>query len=103
MPDLPPGEERLRALLRHVSDTVTVFDANGDISWLSGGGTPTLGRTDEEWAGENSWNHLHPDDRLAMAGKLAVAVGGWNPRARPASQAPAPTPAPTGAAEGSRA
>jgi hypothetical protein len=39
----------------------------------------------------------------AMAGKLAVAVGGWNPRARPASQAPAPTPAPTGAAEGSRA
>src|SRR4051812_778777 len=74
MPDLPPGEERLRALLRHVSDTVTVFDAEGEISWLSGGGGPTLGRTDEEGGGENTWSHLHPDDRLMMAGKLAELV-----------------------------
>jgi diguanylate cyclase (GGDEF)-like protein/PAS domain S-box-containing protein len=74
MPDLPPGEERLRALLRHVSDTVTVFDADGTIAWLSGGGNPTLGRSDEEWAGESTWNHLHPDDRLMMAAKLAELV-----------------------------
>jgi diguanylate cyclase (GGDEF)-like protein/PAS domain S-box-containing protein len=74
MSDLPPGEERLRALLGHVSDTVTVFDADGTISWLSGGGRPTLGRSDEEWTGESTWNHLHPDDRLLMAGKLAELI-----------------------------
>jgi diguanylate cyclase (GGDEF)-like protein/PAS domain S-box-containing protein len=71
MPELPPGEERLRALLRHVSDTVTVFDGDGTIVWLSGTGKPTLGRADEEYAGDNTFNHLHPDDRLMMAGLLA--------------------------------
>jgi diguanylate cyclase (GGDEF)-like protein/PAS domain S-box-containing protein len=70
MPEQPPGEERLRALLRHVSDTVTVFDGEGNIIWLSGGGKPTLGRTDEEYVGDNTFNHLHPDDRLLMAGLL---------------------------------
>ncbi|MCU1483268.1 MAG: hypothetical protein JWN67_14 [Actinomycetia bacterium] len=74
MPDQPPGEERLRALLRHVSDTVTVFDGDGTIIWLSGTGRPTLGRDDSEFAGDNTFNHLHPDDRLMMAGLLAELI-----------------------------
>ena len=70
------GEERLRALLRHVSDTVTVFDATGTVVWLSGGGTPTLGRDDDEWAGQDGFAQLHPEDRIIMAGKLAELLSG---------------------------
>jgi diguanylate cyclase (GGDEF)-like protein/PAS domain S-box-containing protein len=72
---VPPfGEERLRALLRHVSDTVTVFDADGTVTWLSGDGQPTLGRADEDWPGEDGLAQIHPDDRLMMAGMLAELV-----------------------------
>jgi diguanylate cyclase (GGDEF)-like protein len=59
------GEERLRALLRHVSDTVTVFDSGGAVVWTGGAVS----------SGEDGLAHIHPEDRLELAGKLAELVG----------------------------
>ena len=69
------GEERLRALMRNVSDTIAVFDANGTVVWLGGNPGGTLGRADDDWLGENGFAHIHPDDREMMAAKLAELVG----------------------------
>jgi PAS domain S-box-containing protein len=63
-------EERLRALLRHVSDTISIFDTNGTVIWLGGNPGGTLGRADDDWLGENGFAHIHPDDREMLATKL---------------------------------
>ena len=51
MPELAPGEARLRALLKNVADTITVFDAEGTVLWTGGNPGGTLGRDDDDWVG----------------------------------------------------
>ena len=56
------GEERLRALLRNVSDTITVIDADSRIIWNSGNPGGTLGMPDDHWPGQFGLELVHPDD-----------------------------------------
>ena len=56
------GEERLRALLRNVSDTITVIDAESRIIWNSGNPGGTLGMPDDHWPGQFGLDLVHPDD-----------------------------------------
>jgi diguanylate cyclase (GGDEF)-like protein/PAS domain S-box-containing protein len=56
------GEERLRALLRNVSDTITVLDVGGNIIWHSGNPGGTLGMPDSHWVGQSGLDLVHPDD-----------------------------------------
>jgi diguanylate cyclase (GGDEF)-like protein/PAS domain S-box-containing protein len=65
------GEERLRALLRNVSDTITVIDAEGTVIWQSGNPGGTLGMPDEFWEGRVGFDFVHPDDVEQMGIWLA--------------------------------
>ena len=65
------GEEQLRALLRNVSDTITVIDAEGTVVWQSGNPGGTLGMPDEFWNGRVGFDFLHPDDVEQMGLWLA--------------------------------
>jgi diguanylate cyclase (GGDEF)-like protein/PAS domain S-box-containing protein len=56
------GEEQLRALLRNVSDTITVLDTDGTVLWQSGNPGGTLGMPDEYWRGRSGFEFIHPDD-----------------------------------------
>jgi diguanylate cyclase (GGDEF)-like protein/PAS domain S-box-containing protein len=67
-------EEHLRALLRNVSDTVTVFDIEGNVTFVGGNPGGTLGRDDDEYLGRSAFSYIHPDDRLAIAAQLAEMV-----------------------------
>ena len=71
MPAPPPDAARLRALLRNVADTITIFDAEGTVVWTGGNPGGTLGRNDDDWPGEDGLAQIHPEDRLHMAAKLA--------------------------------
>jgi diguanylate cyclase (GGDEF)-like protein/PAS domain S-box-containing protein len=63
--------ERLQALLRHVSETVTLLDPNGVILWASGNPNGTLGMPDPYWLGRSGWEVVHPDDIGTMMAQLA--------------------------------
>jgi diguanylate cyclase (GGDEF)-like protein/PAS domain S-box-containing protein len=63
--------ERLQALLRHVSETVTLLDPNGVILWASGNPNGTLGMPDPYWLGRSGWEVVHPDDVGTMMAQLA--------------------------------
>jgi diguanylate cyclase (GGDEF)-like protein/PAS domain S-box-containing protein len=63
--------ERLQALLRHVSETVTLLDPNGVILWASGNPHGTLGMPDPYWLGRSGWEVVHPDDIGTMMAQLA--------------------------------
>jgi diguanylate cyclase (GGDEF)-like protein/PAS domain S-box-containing protein len=65
------GEERLRALLKNISDTVTVIDGNGVVIWQSGNPGGTLGMPDDFWSGRTGFDFIHPDDVPQMEGWLA--------------------------------
>jgi diguanylate cyclase (GGDEF)-like protein/PAS domain S-box-containing protein len=58
----PDGEERLRALLRNVSDTINVIDLDGRIIWHGGNPGGTLGQPDDHWQGQSGLDLVHPDD-----------------------------------------
>jgi diguanylate cyclase (GGDEF)-like protein/PAS domain S-box-containing protein len=65
------NEATLRALLRNVSDTIVVIDADGNVLWESGNPGGTLGRPPEYWRGRNGFEFIHPDDVEQMAVWLA--------------------------------
>jgi diguanylate cyclase (GGDEF)-like protein/PAS domain S-box-containing protein len=65
------GEGRLRALLKNVSDTITVIDANGRVLWQSGNPGGTLGMPDDFWLGRSGFDFIHPDDVEQMGEWLA--------------------------------
>jgi diguanylate cyclase (GGDEF)-like protein/PAS domain S-box-containing protein len=67
-------EEQLRALLRNVSDTITVLGADGSVVWQSGYPGGTLGMPDEFWEGRIGFDFFHPDDVADMQGWLAELV-----------------------------
>ncbi|HYD09842.1 MAG TPA: PAS domain S-box protein, partial [Acidimicrobiales bacterium] len=67
------GEERLRALLRNVSDTINVLDADGRIIWHSGNPGGTLGMPDEHWVGQSGLDLVHPDD-LPLVAELSAEI-----------------------------
>jgi diguanylate cyclase (GGDEF)-like protein/PAS domain S-box-containing protein len=71
---MPLEEELLRALLRHVSDTVTVFDIEGNVTFVGGNPGGTLGRDDDEYLGRSALSYIHPDDRLVIAAQLAELI-----------------------------
>lgn len=69
------GEDRLRALLKNISDTVTVIDAGGIVIWQSGNPGGTLGMPDEFWQGQVGFDFIHPDDVPQMEIWLGELLG----------------------------
>jgi PAS domain S-box-containing protein len=56
------SEERLRALVQHASDVVTILDADGTITYESPAVERVLGYRPEELVGTNAFDRVHPDD-----------------------------------------
>jgi PAS domain S-box-containing protein len=65
------SEERLRAVLEHSADTVTVLDASGRQTFISGGAITQNGYAPDELLGKPPLDQVHPDDRPAAAAALA--------------------------------
>ncbi|MBV8159869.1 MAG: PAS domain-containing protein, partial [Acidimicrobiia bacterium] len=56
------SEQRLQALLEHVSDVITVLGADGRVVYSSPAGTRMLGYPPGFWVGQNVFELVHPDD-----------------------------------------
>ncbi|GIU84769.1 MAG: bifunctional diguanylate cyclase/phosphodiesterase [Acidimicrobiales bacterium] len=60
---LAASEKRLRTIVEHIADTVTVVDATGAVLFSTGQYTDVLGYPPEWWASHNAFEVVHPDDR----------------------------------------
>jgi len=60
---LRESERKFRALIEHASDTITILDAEGGITYESPSLTRVLGYAPEDLVGENVFSYVHPDDR----------------------------------------
>jgi|GEM_PF-1859558 PAS domain S-box-containing protein len=60
---LAQSEEKLRHLVEHISDVVTVLTADGNIRYESPSLETVLGYKPEELIGKNIFTLVHPDDR----------------------------------------
>ena len=74
----PWSEHWIRSILTHISDTVSIADADGKLTYTSGLGAHLLGYTDGFWVDRHPMELVHPDD-------LPRALDAWarcraNPR-----------------------
>ncbi|HEX6084197.1 MAG TPA: EAL domain-containing protein [Thermoanaerobaculia bacterium] len=76
---LRDSERRFRALIEHSSDILTVLDAGGRIVYESPSVERLLGHTAGELMGNALEEHVHPDDRHALATALAQSAGASTP------------------------
>ncbi|WKW11731.1 PAS domain S-box protein [Pseudogemmatithrix spongiicola] len=60
--ELRRRDERHRALLEHLSDSVLVLDADARVTYASPAAAPMLGWTPDELAGQDMFTLLHPED-----------------------------------------
>jgi diguanylate cyclase (GGDEF)-like protein/PAS domain S-box-containing protein len=60
--DLIASEHRFRALVQNISDTVSIVDAEGRITFTSGQTEPVLGHPASWWSGRSIFDICHPDD-----------------------------------------
>lgn len=67
---LRASEERLKTLLEHAGDGISVMDAKGNISYRSPANARILGYTDEQILGYSMIDYVHPDDRATALGAL---------------------------------
>ena len=56
------SEERLRVLIRHTSDVVSIVDPDGTIRWQSPSTERVLGYSPEALAGTSVYDLVHPED-----------------------------------------
>lgn len=59
---LRESEERFRSLVQHATDIITVFDAEGVISYESPSVERVLGYRPGEMVGKNAFAFVHPED-----------------------------------------
>ena len=58
------------SLLSNISDTVSITDADGNVTYTSGAGSNLLGYPEDHWEDTHFHDLVHPDD-------LATAVQAW--------------------------
>ncbi|MEW6441013.1 MAG: PAS domain S-box protein [bacterium] len=56
------SEERFRALVQNLSDTMVIMEPDGTRRYVSPAAERVLGYTPEEMTGQNAFDTLHPDD-----------------------------------------
>ena len=76
---LRDSERRFRALIEHSSDILTVLDAGGRILYESPSVERLLGHTAGALKGAALEEHVHPEDRHALAAALAQSAGASTP------------------------
>src|SRR5918992_3231276 len=57
------SEERLRTLLQHTSDIITLLEADGTVRYISPAVERVTGYRPEEQIGTSAFGFVHPDDR----------------------------------------
>ncbi len=67
---------RPETLLRHLLETVTVFDAEGRVLYSTGDEGGALGYDPGSLAGRSAWDHVHPADLGRAAEQFARCVAG---------------------------
>jgi PAS domain S-box-containing protein len=82
---LQDGEERFRSLLQHVSDIVTVLEADGTIRYESPSIERVMGYRPNELIGENVLDYVHPEDVTRVS--CAVTEALRNPGMRSVAEA----------------
>lgn len=60
------SDDRMRKMIEHVDDTISLMDANGALLDTSGRYRATLGYPKEFWATRTIFDVLHPDDALEV-------------------------------------
>ncbi|SMB97678.1 PAS domain-containing sensor histidine kinase [Deinococcus hopiensis] len=70
------SERRFRALVQNSSDTTTVVNRGGYITYMSPSMTPLLGYTADEMLGQNVLKYMHPDDHDQIKVTFAQALHG---------------------------
>jgi len=68
---LRASEERFRALVENSSDALLLLDAEGRITYTTLSSQRHLGWKPDQIVGRSVFDFLHPDDREAIAGRLA--------------------------------
>jgi diguanylate cyclase (GGDEF)-like protein/PAS domain S-box-containing protein len=76
---LRDSERRFRALIEYSSDILTVLDAGGRILYESPSVERLLGHTAGELMGVALEEHVHPEDRHALATALTQSAGASTP------------------------
>ncbi len=71
---LQASEKRYRALVEHSWDLLTLLAADGTLLYVSPASQKHTGYTQEEIAGHNGLDFIHPDDRPAIARLLGEIV-----------------------------
>lgn len=66
-PAVHESEQRLRAILQNLSDTITLLDAEGRFVSTSGLVRDAMGYSGSFWATNDSWELVHPDDLPEVA------------------------------------
>ena len=71
---LEANERKWRHMLRSISDTVTVLDAEGQVRETSGEFVDVLGYEPDDWAGVTAFDLIHPDDQERAAEAFAEVL-----------------------------
>lgn len=69
--ELAESQARYRLLAENASDVVSRADSDGVVQWISPSVREIFGWTPEQMVGTRSVDLIHPDDRLAVAERLA--------------------------------
>ena len=70
--ELSRSERHFRSLIENASDIITVLRRDGTILSKSPSVTRLLGYSPEELRGQSAYEQIHPEDRGAVAGHLAL-------------------------------
>lgn len=71
---LSSAEERLRALLEHSADVISVVNAEGKVLYASPSIKTRLGYTPEELLGRPAFDIVHPEDHAAIINALSATL-----------------------------
>ncbi|HSO95146.1 MAG TPA: EAL domain-containing protein [Acidimicrobiia bacterium] len=72
---LQASQERFRSLVQHASEFVVVYDATGDITYLSPAAARFAGVPADDLVGTDQSDLVHPDDRDQFVEGLAGLLG----------------------------
>lgn len=75
---LQKNEERLRLLLEHSTDAITLIDKDGKRLYSTPSRKNILGYDNEPDIGQNVFDLIHPDDKLAVYSSLKHILKGEN-------------------------
>lgn len=70
---LRESEERFKALVRNISDVITVLDADGMIKYAGNAARALWGRAPQTFVGTRLLDRTHPDDFVTLATVIADA------------------------------